>query len=109
MTATPAPATSPPPISLEIAETDQGFEPQAITVERGQVVHVTFVNKGKDTHNLRIAGGAQFGTSADVVFGTPAVTAGQSASGDWRAPSQAGKRLFRCDLHPNHTGVITIR
>jgi plastocyanin len=115
--APPSAATSPPdtssaapaPVSVEIAETDQGFEPKSITVQRGQTVHLTFVNKGKDMHNLRVAGGAQFTSAGDLVLGNPVVMPGQSATGEWQAPSQAGRRLFRCDVHPNHTGVITIR
>ncbi len=112
-----SPATAPPaassaapaPVSVEIAETDEGFEPKSVTVERGQTVHLTFVNKGKVIHNLRVAGGAQFASAGDVVLGNPVVMPGESATAEWQAPSQAGRRLFRCDVHPNHTGVITIR
>jgi plastocyanin len=104
------PGAAPSPVSLEIAETDDGFEPAAVSVERGQLVHVTFANKGKVIHNLRIAGSSgQFGGAGDFVLGDPVVQPGQKASGDWQAPAQAGRRPFRCDAHPNHTGVITIK
>ena len=95
--------------SLQIAETDSGFEPKSITVDRGQALNVTFANKGKMMHNLRIGSGGQFMGPNDVTFGNPIVQPGQSASGLWTAPSEAGKVLFRCDVHPNHTGTITVR
>jgi plastocyanin len=97
------------PTSIEISETDAGFEPTAITIHRSQVVDVTFANRGKDIHNLRIAGGAQFASSGDLVLGNPVVQPGQSATSTWRAPDQPGTRRFRCDVHPTHTGVITIQ
>jgi hypothetical protein len=60
-------------------------------------------------HNLRSAGGSTFMSPTDVTFGNPIVQPGQSVTGVWTAPNEAGKRLFRCDVHPNHTGTITIR
>ena len=49
-------AGNPLPVSVEIAENDDGFLPRSVTVERGQLVHVTFANQGNVIHNLRIAG-----------------------------------------------------
>ncbi len=108
--ASPPSDAAPASVSVEIAESDEGFEPKLVTIERGQLVRVTFVNKGKVIHNLRIAGpNGQFGGPGDVVLGQPVVMPGQSATIEWKAPSQPGQVIFRCDLHPNHTGVITIR
>ena len=102
-------ADSSGPASIAIVETDSGFEPESITVKHGQMVNVKFSNKGKVIHNLRVAGGEQFATAADFVLGNPVVQPGESASGAWQAPPEAGKRRFRCDVHPNHTGTITIQ
>ena len=95
--------------SLQIAENDSGFEPRSITVARGQVLNVTFTNRGQEMHNLRIAGGSQFMGPGDVTLGNPVVQSGQSATTAWTAPDSPGKRLFRCDVHPNHTGTIIIQ
>ena len=104
------PGGGPAAVSVEIAESDEGFTPAAVSVERGQLVQVTFVNKGKVIHNLRIAGpSGQFGGAGDFVLGDPVVQPGQKATGDWQAPAEPGRRPFRCDVHPNHTGVITIK
>jgi len=106
----PASAGNPAPVSVEIAENDDGFVPRSVTVERGQLVHVTFANKGNVIHNLRIAGpSGQFGGAGDFVLGQPVVMPGEKATGDWQAPGQPGSRAFRCDAHPTHTGVITIK
>ncbi len=106
----PASAGSPPPVSIEIAENDDGFVPRSVTVERGQLIHVTFANKGNVIHNLRIAGpSGQFGGAGDFVLGQPVVMPGDKTTGDWQAPGQSGSRAFRCDAHPTHTGVITIK
>lgn len=97
-------------VSVEIAESDEGFEPRLVTIERGQLVRLTFVNKGKVIHNLRIAGpNGQFGGPGDIILGQPVVMPGQSAMIEWQAPGQPGQVIFRCDVHPDHTGVISIR
>jgi plastocyanin len=95
--------------AIEIAETDDGFEPDSVIVKAGQLVTVTFANRGNVIHNLRIAGpSGQFGGAGDFVIGDPVVQPGQKAAGKWQAPGEAGRRSFRCDAHPAHTGVITI-
>jgi plastocyanin len=95
--------------AIEIAETDEGFEPNSVKVKAGQLVRVTFANKGNVIHNLRIAGpSGQFGGAGDFIIGDPVVQPGQKATGEWQAPVEPGRRTFRCDAHPNHTGVITI-
>jgi plastocyanin len=105
-----ASSATPSPVSIEIAENDDGFVPRSVTVERGQLVHVTFANRGTVIHNLRIAGpNGQFGGAGDFILGQPVVAPGESATGDWQAPAQAGSRPFRCDAHPAHTGLITIK
>jgi plastocyanin len=95
--------------AVEIAETDSGFEPKTLTVGRGAETAVTFVNKGKVIHNLRIAGGPAFMSSNDLVIGDPVVQPGQRATKTWLVPDQAGTVRFRCDVHPNHTGTSTVR
>jgi plastocyanin len=94
--------------SITIAETDTGFDPVNVTVQRGEKVQLTFVNKGLVIHNLRIAVGGQFGSATDVVVGNPVVQPGQSASIEWTVPAKAGVLHFRCDVHPTHTGTITV-
>jgi plastocyanin len=97
-------------VDIEIAENDNGFVPKVVVVVSGQLVRITFVNQGKALHNLRIAGpNGQFGGPGDTVAGQPLVSPGESATVEWKAPSQPGQFAFRCDLHPEHTGVITVR
>ena len=96
--------------SLQIAENDAGFEPRAVTVAAGRPLRLTFTNKGRVIHNLRIAGpDGRFNTADDTVLGDPVVQPGQSASTEWTPPSQPGALAFRCDAHPTHTGTVTVR
>jgi hypothetical protein len=71
---------------------------------------LTFVNKGKVIHNLHIAGAdGRFGTEDDTVLGQPVVNPGESATIEWTAPAQAMQLEYRCDVHPEHRGLISVR
>ena len=77
------------PASVEIAETDEGFQPKAITVGKAQEITLTFDNKGKDIHNLRIAGATGFMSSSDAVLGNPVVQPGRPRLRGVRRPRPA--------------------
>ena len=78
--------------NVNITMTDFKFDPATINAKAGETVNVTVVNKGQTTHTIVVKDAGNFKLSAD---------AGKTATGSFKAPSQAGAYDFDCDV-PGH-------
>ncbi|TMB95604.1 MAG: hypothetical protein E6J42_10300 [Chloroflexi bacterium] len=96
---------------LQVTAADYSFSPTELTVKAGAAATVTLKNDGPATHNLRIAGADNtFNTDDDAVTDPLAVTAGQTATITWTAPTTAGDIKFQCDFHPQQMqGTIKVQ
>ncbi len=99
---------APAPLSVEFVETDEGFLPPEVSASRGQVVNITFVNRGTAAHNFHVA--EKNGSYEPRGLAQPGlVQPGETSKLTWQAPKEQGRFVFRCDIHPVHTGLITVR
>jgi plastocyanin len=101
----------PPPdgaVTFDVSMGDNFFEPKEFTVRRGQTVTFNLTNDGRAVHNMRIAGSdGRYNTADDADSGL--LRRGETAVLVWTAPTAPGRVNFRCDLHPEQTGTITVR
>jgi len=107
-TGTPGPTG--PGGAIAITMGDNFFDPDTFTVQAGASVTVNLTNEGTAIHNMRIAGpDASYNTGDDAVSDPQLVSAGQTATLTWDAPSEPGEIIFQCDFHPTDMkGTITV-
>ena len=92
---TPTPAPTPPPQPGDVLLLDFAFSPLGLTVDAGS--RVTFANRGQAAHTV---------TARDGSFGSPLISPG----GVWQQTfATPGTYNFLCTLHPEMTGVISVR
>lgn len=111
--ATPTPGDESPPPSdgiVAVSMSDNFFDPNEITTAAGSDVTFDLTNNGAAIHNMRIAGeDGEYNTDDDAVSDPELMTAGQTGTLEWTAPSAAGEIIFRCDFHPTDMiGTITV-
>jgi plastocyanin len=96
--------------TIDMAMTDNAFEPKEITVSAGATLTINLTNDGAAIHNLRIAGeDNEYDNADDAVSDPDIVSAGETATAEWVAPDDAGTIDFRCDFHPTDmVGTITV-
>jgi len=112
-TATPTPTPGPEEVdvTLDVAMSDNSFEPKDLTAQVGKKFRINLTNGGSHIHNLRIEG-------ADGVYGTALSPGDDLVSGDVTAGAtgelvgqidEPGTYKFRCDFHrTEHTGTLTV-
>jgi plastocyanin len=113
-TATPTPTPGPEEVdvTLDVAMSDNFFEPKELTVEAGKKFRITLSNGGESIHNLRIEG-------ADGVYGTARDPGDDLVSDDLLGGAtgelveqidKPGTYQFRCDFHrTEHTGKLVVQ
>ena len=106
-TAAPPPSSSGAPAPSAVTVTAQGlaFNPTSISLPAGQASTITFDNQDSGIpHNIDIFTDTTYTTSlfkGDLVTGV--------ASADYQVPAlDPGTYAFRCDVHTNMTGTITV-
>ncbi|HEX9697791.1 MAG TPA: cupredoxin domain-containing protein, partial [Actinomycetota bacterium] len=104
-TASPSPAaspTAPPADSVEITAKNIAFDTDALLLQAGEEISVTFHNEDAGTqHNFAIY-------SIDLsrkIFDTTIFSGVETKAGTFTAPDP-GKYTFRCDVHLQMTGTV---
>jgi plastocyanin len=93
-------------VTLDISMGDNFYEYEGeknptISLPAGAEVTINLTNDGTAIHNMRSAGDDNsFNTSDDAVSDPDFVSAGQTATLEFTAPSEAGTYKYQCDLHP---------
>jgi plastocyanin len=97
-------------VTFDVSMGDNFFDPEGFTVEEGAKVTFNLTNDGAAIHNMRISGeDGEYNSDDDAVSDPDLVSAGETATLEWTAPSESGEIPFQCDLHPTDMlGVITI-
>lgn len=98
-----APAEAASPVtSATITAKNVDYEPKALTLAPGVPIRLVFQNDDAGVpHNLHVSGSGQ-----DVVKGD--VVTGRATQNLDLGPLQPGGYTFKCDVHPNMTGTITV-
>jgi len=99
------------PVTFDIFQGDNFFEPKEFTVELGQTVTFNITNDGAAIHSMRIAGpDGEYNTDDDAVSDPEMVNPGETAVLSWIAPDEPATIDFRCDFHlGEQTGTITVQ
>jgi len=100
----PTPPPSLDPKALTVAAQDLRFSTTALTAPADQSFQIVFDNREGAPHNIaiyrdpaaadKVFGEEPFGGPRVVTYSVPALT--------------AGSYLFRCDVHPDMTGTLTV-
>lgn len=98
-------ATSPatPTTNVTIVATDNKYDLKKITVPAGQQVTLVYQNKGSAIHDFRVLGiksddGAEITTPLDTKDHTITFTI-----------SKPGTYDYKCDVHPDMNGKLTVQ
>lgn len=105
--ATPAPTDEVPvDVELEIGATNDGFDPEELSVDAGDAFRITLTSNDDFIHNIRIAGpDGEYNTEDDIVSDGDAEGGGTTTLvGQIDDP---GTYAFRDDFHPDVTGTLT--
>ena len=94
--ASQTPSTSGPSTSSSVAIQDFAFSPASITVKKGTTV--TWTNKDSTTHTVTSTSGPSSFDSGDLATG-------KSFSHTF---DTAGTYNYKCSIHPNMTGTVTV-
>jgi plastocyanin len=102
-TPSPTPAVD---TEIDIEMTDDGFEPDEITVDAGEPFKLALTNSGEFLHNIRIAGpDGEFDTDDDIVSND--VAGGET--GELNATiEEPGEYEFHDQYHVNLTGTLIV-
>jgi plastocyanin len=103
-----------PAVSLSVVADDDGsggenarFEPNTLSGPAGQVIEIVMTNNGDVSHNLRVSGvDRTYDTDDD--FALLGAGPGEKDSLPVKI-DQPGSYPFRCDFHPQQTGVLVLR
>jgi len=96
-------------VILNLTAGDYYFRPTQFTVKAGQRVTINVTNEGQAVHMVRVAGDdRRYDTDDDAVAEPYTIYAGRTGVVSWTAPDQPGTYAFRCDFHPQQTGIITV-
>jgi len=94
-------------VELEIGATNDGFDPEELSVDAGDTFRITLTSNDDFIHNIRIAGpDGEYNTEDDIVSDGDAEGGGTTTLvGQIDDP---GTYAFRDDFHPDVTGTLTV-
>ncbi|MEA2460866.1 MAG: hypothetical protein QOH90_1043 [Actinomycetota bacterium] len=86
--------------AVTVVATDFQFDTTTLNLEPGEEIDLTFQNDGESPHTF---------TSDDIEGADLSADPGNSASGTFTAPTEAGTYEFHCSIHPTQmTGEIVV-
>jgi plastocyanin len=95
--------------TVDVSMTDEKYIPSDFTVGAGDTLILNLTNDGTAIHNVRIAGvDGEYNTDDDAVSDPDLISAGDTGTVTWEAPNEAGEYEYKCDIHPNLGGTITV-
>lgn len=109
-TATPAVAARYEPASeglaaqVDIRAAGRRFEPAELTVDGNTTVTIKFANDSDETHTLTVYLGED--VAGTVIAGTGEVAA--ASTGETSVLLAPGRHAFRCEIHPEMEGTISV-
>lgn len=113
----PPPATTPPPstpppapppaasgVTIDLVAQNFAFDKSTISVPAGASVTVNFNNKDMAPHNFAVY--TDSSASKGIFVGQ--IVTFQKIAYKFTAPTTPGNYFFRCDVHPNMNGTLTV-
>jgi predicted lipoprotein with Yx(FWY)xxD motif len=100
------PTSSGPAGTIALTAQNMSFTPNNISVAAGSSVTINFTNKDATVpHNFSVYSDANYSIP---FFRGNAVTGPGTTTYTFTAPTAAGTYYFRCDIHPNMRGTLTV-
>jgi plastocyanin len=95
--------------TYDVSMTDDAYIPADFTVPAGGTLTLNLTNDGTAIHNVRVSGAdGEYNTDDDAVSVPDLVQAGGTGTVTWEAPEDPGEFLYKCDIHPDLGGTITV-